>query len=618
MATRRLGQFIHVAEAISAVFGTLYLSLGLVRASPRLLWMAGLLAAVGVSALALDFALRRTKVANVAFAVALVMLSFECAAVYLLPFLYPAFLIIDFVALLLPAPYVSRGRLAVLGGVTLVAMVLQAAMGNSLPPGNASLGRVGPWLLAASVAICAALALFLIWQFSTRLRAMADEAVNARDRAVAAQRRDREAFEWATFLSEATRILGESLDYRDTLGRVARLSVPAIADWCTVAALEGEGTLRRVAAFHADPAKEPLAKAYAEGFPSDRHRPELERVVTEAASILESDVTRERLERFAQTPEHLDLLLQLGVTSTIIVPMVARGRTLGALSFMISDGRRSYGPSDLARAQDLAQRAALAVDNARLFHELADARDRLQAAVAARDDFLSIASHELKTPLTPLKLQLDMARRQLPPTQQLDERLGAAQRQVSRLQGLVSRLLDVSQLASDRLRLEPQEVDLRKLLGGVVDRFREGGAEVPIALDAPEAVVGNWDPLRIDQVVTNLLGNAVKYGAGKPVALSLSRRGGIARIEVRDHGIGISPEQRGRLFERFERGVSARNYGGLGLGLWIVRKIVEASGGTVGVQSLPGEGALFTIELPGARPGHASDLPDAAVTEPAA
>jgi signal transduction histidine kinase len=230
----------------------------------------------------------------------------------------------------------------------------------------------------------------------------------------------------------------------------------------------------------------------------------------------------------------------------------------------------------------------------------------LKRAVRIRDDFLSIAGHELKTPLSALKLHIQSLQQHAEkglfgaPDPRLGERLAKASNQVSRLTRLVSELLDVSRISTGRLDLQLEDVDLPELLGDVIDRFSEelNRSGCRISLRSAAHVRGAWDRLRLDQVITNLIGNAIKYGSGKPIEVSVEEQSEVARLTVRDHGIGIPPEDKDRIFGRFERAVSERHYGGLGLGLWITHQIVQAHGGTIALQSAPGEGSSFTVELP--------------------
>ena len=221
-----------------------------------------------------------------------------------------------------------------------------------------------------------------------------------------------------------------------------------------------------------------------------------------------------------------------------------------------------------------------------------------EEALRLRDEFLSIASHELKTPLTAMQLQMQAARRGLEGTP--GHRLDRALRSAERLSQLIETLLDVSRIVSGHLSLKPETADLRDLAQEVVDRMTPSAthAGVPLSLSLNGPLPGRWDPLRMSQVLTNLVSNAIKYGQGSPVEVALRRVRGQARLEVMDGGPGIPPEDLERIFGRFERAVSARNYGGLGLGLYISRQIVEAHGGRIHAEDRPDGGARFVVELP--------------------
>jgi signal transduction histidine kinase len=230
----------------------------------------------------------------------------------------------------------------------------------------------------------------------------------------------------------------------------------------------------------------------------------------------------------------------------------------------------------------------------------------LQDAISARDEFLSIASHELKTPLTALGLRLQAMGRVIAadPDSALARRYGrdvdGMRRQVTRLAELVDGLLDVSRISTGRLKLAVEPVDLAALVQELAARFEAEAERVGCALDVAVTgpCVGSWDRMRLEQVASNLLSNALKYGAGHPVHLHVEGVDGHARLRVRDEGIGISVDAHRRIFHKFERAVSERHYGGLGLGLYVARTLVEAMGGTIRVESEPGLGATFTVELP--------------------
>ncbi len=231
---------------------------------------------------------------------------------------------------------------------------------------------------------------------------------------------------------------------------------------------------------------------------------------------------------------------------------------------------------------------------------LKQVESELQGAIRVRDEFLSIASHELHTPLTPLKLQIERLQRREQSPIELQNKLTVVARQVDRLSNLVRQLLDVSRITGGRLRLTPEEVDLTAVVRDAADALesesRQSGSVIDIRADT--SVIGRWDPTRIEQITSNLLSNAIKYGQGKPILVEVTGENEHARLRVHDRGIGIAPEQQQRIFDRFERAVSVRHYGGFGLGLWIVRQIVEASGGQVTVESQVGQGSTFTVELP--------------------
>jgi PAS domain S-box-containing protein len=241
--------------------------------------------------------------------------------------------------------------------------------------------------------------------------------------------------------------------------------------------------------------------------------------------------------------------------------------------------------------------------------EGAERERQLEEAVRARDQFLGIASHELKTPLTSLELEVGSLRRlgrSNPSAAVSDERVQAKcesiLRQVERLTVLINSLLDVGRISSGPLTLSLEEVDLAEVVRAVLSRaqdaIRRSGSEVALAARTP--AVGRWDRARLETVVGSLVSNAVKFGDGKPIEIEIETEAASRRavLTVRDHGIGVSLEDQGRIFERFERAVSERHFGGFGIGLWVARQAVEAHGGQIRVRSVRGAGSEFRVELP--------------------
>jgi signal transduction histidine kinase len=279
----------------------------------------------------------------------------------------------------------------------------------------------------------------------------------------------------------------------------------------------------------------------------------------------------------------------------------------------ISTGRCSITDEGIAAENDSSSQEILA--GLLMLHEdLEHARQRQAAlleesrrAVHVRDEFLSVASHELRTPITTLSLQIEDLPRLLERKNALDgdtaRRLKTIRRQIDRLAALVTALVDVSRITSGRLQLSREHADLVDIVRSVAERFCDDAQRSGSSLrfEDHEPIWGEFDVSRIDQVATNLLSNAIRYGLGKPIAIGVAANGKGSRFWVADQGIGIPPEHQGRIFQQFERATPSTNYAGLGLGLWISRQLVEAMGGTISVRSAVDAGSVFTVELPHAQ-----------------
>jgi signal transduction histidine kinase len=418
----------------------------------------------------------------------------------------------------------------------------------------------------------------------------------ARRRAEAGARR-------STFLAEASSVLASSLDYEPTLHTLARLAVPFLADWCSVDVIEEDGSVRRIALVHENPAKAGIARPAAVYPPDPEGRHPRTRVLRTGHPVLIEEVTDEGLERIGLDEEHRRTLRALGYRSAMIVALVARGRILGALSLATAESGRHYTQADLEFAEALARPAALALDNARLYGEA-------QAASRLKDEFLATVSHELRTPLAAMmawvaalkrkKLSEEHAARAL----DILERTGRAQAK------LVEDLLEVSRIVTGRMRLDRRPVDLVPVVEAAIAALRPNaeakGIRVVAALDASVGPV-DGDPERLQQVVWNLVSNALKFTPqGGRIEVALERQDGRARIAVSDTGEGIHADFLPHVFDAFRQAHGAgatKRQSGLGLGLTIARRLVELHGGAVEARSEgEGQGATFVVMLPLAAP----------------
>jgi signal transduction histidine kinase len=300
-------------------------------------------------------------------------------------------------------------------------------------------------------------------------------------------------------------------------------------------------------------------------------------------------------------PEHWPYLERFGIYSLMVAPLRVNGEVIGTLGALRDSPGRPYTESDLTMLQELADRAGLAVANARLYQQA-------QEAIQVRNQFLSIAAHELKTPLTALSGQAQLVQRRLSRGEQTPERLARSvdviARQADRLDAMVRTLLDVGRIERGQFMLERQTLDLVELVDRVVDETRPDLDHHTLVYEAgPRPTLVHGDLLRLEQVVQNLLSNAVKYSpAGGTITLRVERQGTMACITVADQGVGIPVEAQPHLFQRFYRAenAAAHHISGMGIGLYVVREIVTRHGGTVDVSSTEGAGSVFTVRLPAA------------------
>jgi PAS domain S-box-containing protein len=408
------------------------------------------------------------------------------------------------------------------------------------------------------------------------------------------------------FLAEASTVLASSLDYEVTLRSVAQLAVPHLADWCVVHIAEAGQPLKQLALTHIDPAKVEWAKELGVRYPPDLNVPlGVPNVLRTGKSEYYPEIDDALLVQTARDEDHLRILRQVSMKSAMLVPLTARNRTLGVISFVASESHPPYTAADLALAEDLARRAALAVDNAMLFAEAHRARAQAEEANRLKDEFLATVSHELRTPLNAIVGWSHMLR-----TRSFDEpttvrALETIERNAKLQAQIVEDILDVSRIITGKLRLDVQPVDLAAVIEAALDSVRPAAEAKDIRLQAildPRAGPVSADANRLQQVVWNLLANAVKFTpkSGR-VQVRLERVDSYVEIIVADAGEGIRADLLPFIFDRFRQGdsTSTRLHGGLGLGLAIVRHLVELHGGTVTAES-DGEdhGATFRVKLP--------------------
>ena len=436
-----------------------------------------------------------------------------------------------------------------------------------------------------------------------------------------------------TFLAEASEILSDSLDYEATLARVARLTIPYLADACVIDLLEKDQTIRRVAVAAADPAKEALGWELIRRYPPGPESPHpVRQVLLSGKSTVLSEIPDHLVDAVARSPEHLQWARLLGLKSVIVAPLLARRSVLGVVSLIMAESDRRYREEDLALVEDLARRIAITVENARLYEAaqqelferkraeeaiqtmnriLEEKNERIEEASRARNLFFSYMSHELKTPVNSIVGFIQLLRNgtygALTPKQ------AAAVVRIHNNAGdlihLINNILDLAKLESGKKGLQAMEVNLRELVERVLMNFEPLLQEKGLALrkeidpDCPARFL--TDPMQIRSILTNLLSNAVKFTERGEVRMRLRRVAERKEVllEVSDTGAGIEPTHLGQIFEEYEQRVVVREVqgkytGGTGLGLAIVKRMVAVLGGRIEVASTPGRGSTFTIFLP--------------------
>ncbi len=407
------------------------------------------------------------------------------------------------------------------------------------------------------------------------------------------------AEETARYLAEASSALAAVEDYDATLEKIAWLAVPFFADWCIVDVSESDGSLRRLAVAHIDPQKLRLADELRQQYPPDPDEPHgPHRVMRTGQSEMMEEIPEALIVQAAKDAEHLRILQALGLKSYLCVPLRGRGSTLGVITFVSAESGRRYTKADLTLAEEVAQRSAIAIENAQLYAKLQDADRR-------KDEFLATLAHELRNPLAPLRNALELIRLSAGDASMLDQARSLMGRQVDQMVRLIDDLLDISRITQGKLLLRKERVEIAAVVQSAVETSRpliEASAHELTVMAPLEPIYLEADQVRLAQVIANLLTNAAKYTEqGGQISLTVQRQHGQAMISVRDTGIGIPADHLSHIFEMFSQVAPAleRAQGGLGIGLALVKGLVELHGGTVEARSEgAGMGSEFIVRLP--------------------
>jgi PAS domain S-box-containing protein len=401
------------------------------------------------------------------------------------------------------------------------------------------------------------------------------------------------------FLADASGSLAALVDYESALQKLAALAVPTFADWCAVDMLDESGALHRLAVAHVDPSKVELAHQIHQRYPPNPRAPlGVWQIVRSGQSELVPEISDEILAATVEDDERLQIVRQLGLRSYMGVPLVVRGKVLGVVTFIDAESGRRYDERDLAVAENLAHRAAIAIENARLYQEVRDADRR-------KDEFLAMLAHELRNPLAPIANALQILRMPVADRDIINRSREVMERQVRHLVRLVDDLLDVSRVMRGKIELRRERVQLADVVAHAVEAIQPSlnaqAQELVISLPT-QAIEVEVDQVRMSQIVSNLLTNAVKYTPpGGKIWVTITCQMHQAVLSVKDNGIGIAPEMLPKVFDLFvqvENSLS-RSQGGLGIGLTLVRSLVQMHGGAIEAHSGGvGQGSEFVVRLP--------------------
>lgn len=398
-----------------------------------------------------------------------------------------------------------------------------------------------------------------------------------------------------TFVAQAISSLSTTLDFSETLFRLVTIVVPSFGDWATLVIKNEDGELQRVASLHSEPTLAPLVHELARDFRPGEKDLEIIRAFEEGKSTLLALVDLSMFTARSLAPRQVELYQALGVNSIITIPIKFRDKVLGVMNVVRGKERPLFDGLDLLMGEEIGRRAGTVLENSLLFQAT-------QKAVQARDEFLQIASHELKTPITSLKMQLQMLQRSRE-LETISKPLTNAVKQVDRLTMLVNDLLDINKFESGKLRYDFKKFSLSELVLEVTENVKNDflASKAELSVEVLGTCEVDGDHYRLEQVLGNLLSNALKYGRGTPVKVTVSTSETEAIVSVQDQGSGIPEEYQSKIFDKFERGKQDSNISGLGLGLFISREIVLAHNGRLEVRSQKDQGSEFRLVLPHAK-----------------
>src|SRR3990167_8092964 len=398
------------------------------------------------------------------------------------------------------------------------------------------------------------------------------------------------------FMLESAKILSTKVDFRTWLLEKAKLTVPSLADWCAIDVLNEQGQLKRIAVIHQDQKMTDYLFEFEKRFPTtEKNSADLYAAIKTGKAQLVPAVTDETIRQGARSPEHLEAMQRLGLKSLMIIPIIALGKTLGALSLGYAESGRVYTQDDFKFFQEFCNDLGVILDNGRLSDEISK-RDK------AKDLFLASLSHELRNPLAPIKSALELLKL-IETTTNVREELDNIEYQFDHLAKLLGDLLDVTRFTQAKIEINPHTLELRKL----VERSLKASdallraSDITLHFTYPSTLLPVWaDDTRLEQAITNLMNNAAKFTpSGGAIWVNLLKGGDYAVIKIRDNGEGIHPDDLPNIFEIYYQGRDSSNSSGLGIGLSLVQKIIELHHGTIKARSDgQGKGSEFVVRLP--------------------